>query len=726
CLPLKSWSPKENARNNAEIQIFSPYPHPVLRFKGSDTEKLGPEEQSFLHAIENLNNIPHIENIIRASSKPGSYFFSLKDKKGRTALHTAIEGTENHWTIGEFLQLLKKFSFNDFNIQDREGFTPFALSCKLWNQKFIQILMFNKSVDRTIQDHQGKTALNHLIHRYHKAPSHEKKLFQEFISMFFKETPSPRILGKMDPTCYEGVIQLNFLPLIKLVMENHLKAWQGQHDKDLMFDSKTTSAPKNQNFEVFIYKLLQEAIVKDSKSIIEVVLDMYQPTLEHQDALLLTAMMNGKKEVVDQLQRQHQFQSDNLVESLQEWESSILEEQESKKTNRLLGLMPHVFAHEKAASWDLSIQSLLAAIKKKGQYIPSHPNESELLLMLNHKIDEPHASNTNQQIVYVLNSISNFDKTDTLITSDILENWANIGKVTHGFHRWQLESYGASSSLMGQYHREPIPLRNSDNIFGEGFLYKDPKGQFLIEFREGYIAITQENQGTLVIRNSDNPKYRQLMKHPAYFLDKFLTEDQLLNLNPSKIPENQHILHRRLYYPLETPQKIKTLLSHLKTVQESYGRFKLDTVKPKPNASTLLLLSESEGLKAIFKILKQLESQGNPLPDLAFIDPGLPIAPPYPFQLFHKTLENKELTHEDLANEALVGSLQRQFQVTPPRLEALAQILSGAAYSPDYAREAEEWVQFFEQAGFQKKGELVLISPNDHGGKSPQFLISED
>jgi ankyrin repeat protein len=329
-----------------------------------------------------------------------------------------------------------------------------------------------------------------------------------------------------------------------------------------------------------------------------------------------------------------------------------------------------------------------------------HPNEAELLLLLNHPDAVSRQENILRPLTTALTSITRFIETSTPLTDATVKAWGDIGLLTHAFRFWRYDALstptpeGGTTTLLESFGFKAMPTQRPFNdVFGKGFLFIEPKTNVLIEFRRGYLLISQKDMGTLVIRNSSPVFGRDLLKHPAYFMPQALTENEILKFDPRTLPESQHILNKSLYDTPGNDQKIFTLTSGLIALKEDYRKFKFDTeaFSTETNHQKQFTGHLSPGLPHLVQFLNRLQAQHKPLPDLAFAHPHLPIYQTFPF------------------SEDAMGNPVHRFKMIPSHLKELNDFVKGTWRESQYPNST--WLEFIHKAGVETRGELVMLEP---------------
>ncbi|MBY0402470.1 MAG: hypothetical protein K2X66_01105, partial [Cyanobacteria bacterium] len=326
-----------------------------------------------------------------------------------------------------------------------------------------------------------------------------------------------------------------------------------------------------------------------------------------------------------------------------------------------------------------------------------HPNEAELLLLLNHPDLLDRNPNNTADLTLALTSMTRFIANPRVnLTDTAVKAWASIGSLTNSFRFWKWDAMGGDKSLLSQFGFKVLPTGRPGDAFGKGFLYKDEASGVTVEFRRGYLLATHPEHGTLVIRNSSPVFGRDLMRHPAYLLPNALTDSEILAFNPKNLPEEKNILHRNVYLGPDgkqnkADQHLLFLTEAIEGVKEEYRRFKLDTSAFEGYGNERHFTGHlSKGLPNIVNLLNQLKetSPEKPLPNLAFTYPRLPIYQP-----------------------------NGVYVMTPAHLKELNQFIKGELTGEALAQ--SDWLKFMTQHGVEQRGELVILDPEDSPSNPP-------
>ncbi len=326
----------------------------------------------------------------------------------------------------------------------------------------------------------------------------------------------------------------------------------------------------------------------------------------------------------------------------------------------------------------------------------SHPNEAEFMLFLRHPENIKRSSEDTAPITTALTSITQFPSGGS---DAVVKAWSDIGLLTHAFRFWRYDAQYKKSSLLCKFGFQALPQRETDDTFGQGFLFigSRPQNMFsslepktLIEFRQGYLLVKHPEHGVLIIRNSSKKFGRDLLAHPAYYRSD--SKIDLMTYEPQKDDQLQHILTPALYQDEGFEHHLGFLTHELLRLKEDYRRWKLDTKAFELQGGRKVFTGHhSPGLKPILEFIDYLSDfTDGPLPDLAFVHPDYPPFEPY-------TFEDRD------------GEIQSRFKITPQRLTELRDVVNKTWNETQYPH--SDWVRFLNQAGVQNRGELVLLAP---------------
>lgn len=439
----------------------------------------------------------------------------------------------------------------------------------------------------------------------------------------------------------------------------------------------------------------------------------------------------------------------------------------------LLKLSPQILFHQPQGYVD----GLWHAIEWMSDHYPKpreeqrHPNEAEMMLLLNHPRHpnlDPRALNP---LTRALTSITRiYDLGRRTVEYPFVWNLARIGLYTHGFHLsvkvdtetpmryvpgegWKKSGV---SLLEKRLDLVKVPRRSTDSEFGPGFLLLaseadlpkarlarrsqkrgDGQGELwkmepyshqeyslspdtMMEFRRGYIMVSNPVHGTLIIRNSSKIFGRNVLKHPAYWTPKGYRKEfsynELLNITREQIESTMgHVLAPGVALNSLNTDPIYALLRQLDVIRDKNRRLKFETSSReafvRDATSGKIALSEhggyrSPGFRGIVEFLRErldgikmeIEEKGRAtkeLPDLAFVMPFFPPWITYRFSTDHGEVHSRLAINEDV-------------------LQVLEGLVTGSFTSKLQALDGQYGVsKFLQEAGFDMGGELVLLSAKD-------------
>jgi hypothetical protein len=305
------------------------------------------------------------------------------------------------------------------------------------------------------------------------------------------------------------------------------------------------------------------------------------------------------------------------------------------------------------------------------------------------------------QLVSTTTSITRFTKHEVShSTPEMLELWSDVGFLTHSFRYWRYDAKGKEDSLFSLYGFNPIerPKTTENKKLGQGFLLStercreiglDPRT--VVEFRQGYLLVSDPRFGTLLIRNS-SPKFgRDNLLHPAYWYERALSKDELKTFNPMQDNRFSHILLPDLYQKESNTTSMGYLAKTLLQVKNDYRRWKLDTEAFAGEKFIGDQPEHSPGFAPLVNRLRQwamlqrLDLEPEETPALAFVNPNFPISEPE---------ATFELTEKHCAQ--IGGHVDGDWERDNVALRL---------------RRSMDWVKFI-QAGIDARAELVMLSPD--------------
>jgi ankyrin repeat protein len=400
------------------------------------------------------------------------------------------------------------------------------------------------------------------------------------------------------------------------------------------------------------------------------------------------------------------FSIPSKIEHAATWRKEIASTQDpqSHASKFMVPLMPDLLLSTKLSAVNKLLQEIESEFDRFPEKRNYHPNEAELLLLLRHPEAQDRKLGYIQNLATCLTSISRFVETKAILSDRTLKAWGDIGFLTHAFRFWKHDTVSISpkqtktespsktmsQTLLEEFGFQPFPdNRLLNDLFGKGFYLKREKTNELIEMRRGYLLISKPGEGTLIIRNSSPHFGRDLVKHPAYFIPKALTLEELHSFNPRTLLDSQNILNRSLY-PTSTSrgyaEEIANLVDGLMAMKNDYRQFKLDTEAFNHQEFTGHL---SPGLIKLVSHLNVLKENQRPLPDLAFVHPNLPIYEPYPF------------------GEDASGKPVNRLKLSPSILKEINDFISGQWSDTKYPTSL--WIDFISKGGVENRGELVML-----------------
>lgn len=364
--------------------------------------------------------------------------------------------------------------------------------------------------------------------------------------------------------------------------------------------------------------------------------------------------------------------------------------------------------------------------------------EGDLMALLNHPARNWAGSDAGvAAIVRALRRGGGFSRTQTP-SWQVIDCWAQVGTLAHSFTKWRFDSIrtiqpGESNarSLLERYGFESRAGRATDDTgadngggFGVGFVLPAGKRQIRyqvfdvkgavnfaqvdpntrVEFRRGYLLIDSHEHGSLVIRNSSTVFGRAGLGHAAYWRAAKNKPLDLDALNADRINRQfQAVSSAEFARDKDAVHHALGCLRELHAVIEDYSAWKFDTRE----ASAWMGLSEgsskqlvgghlSNGFAQLVGVLdslhqKQQQIVSGVVPALAFVPSR---ATPWGRSEFKVERQ---------------GS-QRELPVDDSTLPILKRLANHEPVT-DQELQRSGIRSFFQQAGFDTQGELIMVAP---------------
>lgn len=397
-----------------------------------------------------------------------------------------------------------------------------------------------------------------------------------------------------------------------------------------------------------------------------------------------------------------------------------------------------------------------------------HFNEAEMMLLLNHPRERGFDPEKLNPLTRALTATTRIvDSGVPIVRQPVIWNFARIGLYTHGFHLLFKHEAEASSSYdrkHGWQKGRPsliearlgmvrIPSRpHTERICGPGYLLlassadsirarllrRDAYGEqesegrnfqyqwysldseTMMEFRRGYLLVSNPQHGTLVIRNSSKEFGRNILRNVAYwtsrgYRNKYSYAD-LVDITPALIQrEMRHVMHAQVVKSSAAVESIYFLLRQLDVIRDYNRRQKFETFgsdafvrNPQTNRVELSEFGgyRSPGFRQIVEFLErrfeglklERETTGNVskvLPALAFAMPW------FPAWVTHKF-------------EGEPGVMRAQLRINEEVLEVLRAFVDESFTRRIMHLDDRYGVtRFFQEAGFETEGELILMTPKE-------------
>lgn len=360
-----------------------------------------------------------------------------------------------------------------------------------------------------------------------------------------------------------------------------------------------------------------------------------------------------------------------------------------------------------------ALQTFLPVAAEKMAPAHAHyPNLSELFLLLaNPDVQEGHRDFATLLTLFLNIGLFQDKHGVEHLPATLRQQLMKVGVLGHRFDAWRHDSQGGQDSLFAKFGFTPLTNRDSDGLYGPGFLISkaikpaltlDPKT--LVEIRKTYILITHPSSGSLLIRNSNPGRGRDLLAEPAYYSPKFLYKQDIkdfagaYSLGPHGF---KHLLDSRFYQRSSASRAdvpnlengLTFLLGEAEKLQSQYAawRFKSDAFDAEGNFTGDL----TGGMKALTRRLEEqlaeneLGDSSIQVPHLGLYHPGYPLLAPY-------GLEDAD------------GKSQPTLAVTRELLNEIKARLDLTWQAEDYPN--SQWLPFVQKA-VNTQGEILLVDP---------------
>lgn len=423
-----------------------------------------------------------------------------------------------------------------------------------------------------------------------------------------------------------------------------------------------------------------------------------------------------------------------------------------------------------SALWRLIEQASDSAQMAELPLRGTHPNEAEMLLLLNSPRSERLQSDQLNPLTRALTSVTRFIDADIReISGRIVWNFARLGLYTHGFHqtlRYDTQSekkYSAAhgwvksgaSLLEKQLGFFPISQDSPlSRTFGSSFIYingessritptilhsrsgdlrtytYDPRTVMVCA--QGIAAVYHPTWGTLIIRNSSPTFGRDLLRHAAYWSppsgdDDFELQD-LTELTPSMIedlciPVLDPELYTHQHHLSDPTEAIYQLLRQLDVFRDHRRRNIFDT-----NSHTAFTRQDGKS------VLCERGGYRSPLfaERVSFLEQRYEAVQQEIRHTGRSSVDVPELIFCRPFYPAWTGfrfEVADQFQSRLTINREVLQVLRAFA-DGQFTRQTSELAQstgvlaFFQEAGFYNHGELVMVHAREPKGR-PNSRISQ-
>jgi hypothetical protein len=278
----------------------------------------------------------------------------------------------------------------------------------------------------------------------------------------------------------------------------------------------------------------------------------------------------------------------------------------------------------------------------------------------------------------------------------------------------------ASDTIRARLLRRDAHGGRKDAPRNEQYQWYSLDPETMMEFRRGYLLVSNPRRGTLVIRNSSKVFGRKTLRNVAYWAPwgyrNGFSYEELLDTSQRNIERWMHpVLDARVVKSKESTESIYFLLRQLDVIRDFNRRQKFETFHSdafvRDVETKKVHLAEFGGYRASgfrpiveflntrFEGLQQefdrTGSVSKELPALAFARPWYPAWMTNRFEA-EEGIMRAQLTINDEVLEVLQAFVEESFT---RRIQALD--------------EHYGVTRFFQEAGFQAEGELILVSPKE-------------
>ena len=283
-------------------------------------------------------------------------------------------------------------------------------------------------------------------------------------------------------------------------------------------------------------------------------------------------------------------------------------------------------------------------IKRRERHLHHLPNLAELFLMLNHPlVQNQEGSDYTDYITNAITSIERFVMHGLSVDHRLVQVWARIGLLTHGFKLWKYDTQGGENSLFSKFGFK-FDSKASKNFGARYTISKKEKPELPINDKtiiapiRGGIIATNPKLGTVFIRNSSLVFGRDLLTEVAYFSKDSLTLEQIRSIDSEDdltALKFKRILDPELYKKSSFVPNLKKLVSEIFVVDEAYAKWRFNpedfdgdkNFKGDLTPGMRELVSRMENKLGEIK----LDISDKPLPVLGIFSKKYPPENPFPF-----------------------------------------------------------------------------------------------